>query len=128
MTLMWSLWITLPEGPIFREIKYKTAFFHTSDFLYELWYLLHCKHFVEVFSPIIVIFTSANIISFVLMKKKKLKMWAAIFCISYVQILRKEPLNKIMGTVGSISDWVSENFHFVTTWGFSRKNGSNCDY
>ena len=35
-----------------------------SDFLYELSYLIHCKHFVDVFSPIIVISTSRNIIFF----------------------------------------------------------------
>ena len=53
-----------------------------SDFLYELLSCLtHCKHSVDVFSEIIVIFTSRNIIFFVLMKKKKknFKMWAAIF-------------------------------------------------
>ena len=49
----------------------KTAFFHMSDFLYELSYLIHCKHFVDVFSSIIVIFTSRNISFFVLMKKKQ---------------------------------------------------------
>ena len=46
-------------------------------------------------------------------------MWAAIFHISYVQILHNEPFNEIRDTVGSISDWVSEEF--VTTWGFSKK-------
>ena len=40
-----------------------------SDFLYELPYLIHCKHFVDVFSPIIVTVTSRNIIFFVLVKK-----------------------------------------------------------
>ena len=48
-------------------------------------------------------------------------MWVAIFHISYVQILDNEPFNEIRGTVGNISDWVSEKFHFVTTWSFSRK-------
>ena len=43
-----------------------------SDFLYELSYLIHCKHFVDVFSLIIVIVTSRNMIFFVLMKKTKL--------------------------------------------------------
>ena len=62
---------SLTEGPIFRESLYKTAFFHMSDSLDELSYLTHCKHFVDIFSPIIVIFTSRNIIFFVLMKKKK---------------------------------------------------------
>ena len=61
----------MTKGPIFGENKYKTAFFHMSDFLYEL-YLIHCKHFVDVFSSIIVIVTSRNIIFFVLMKKTKL--------------------------------------------------------
>ena len=55
-------------------------------------------------------------------------MWAAIFHISYVQILHNEPFNELWGTVGSISDWVSENFHFVATRGFSRKNVLSCDY
>ena len=54
-------------------------------------------------------------------------MWAPIFHISYVQILHNEPFNEIRGTVGSISDWVSKKFCFVTTWGFSRKNVSNCN-
>ena len=56
-----------------------------SDFLYELSYLIHCKHFIDVFSPIIVIVTLRNISFFVLMKKK-LYMWIAIFHISYVVI------------------------------------------
>ena len=64
--------ITLTEGPIFGENKYKTAFFHMSYFLYKLLYLIHCKHFVDVFSPTIVIVTSRNIIFFVSMKKTKL--------------------------------------------------------
>ena len=62
----------LTKGPIFGENKYKTTFFHMSDFLYELPYLIHCKHFVDVFSPIIVIVTSRNIIFFVLVKKTKI--------------------------------------------------------
>ena len=48
-------------------------------------------------------------------------MWAAIFHISYVKILHNEPFNEIRGTLWSISDRVSEKFHFVTTWGFSKK-------
>ena len=60
----------MTKGPIFGENKYKTAFFHMSDFLYELSYLIHCKHFVDVFSPIIVIVTSRNIIFFASMKEK----------------------------------------------------------
>ena len=43
-----------------------------SDFLYELSYLIHCKHFVDVFSPIIVIVTSRNTIFLVLMKEAEL--------------------------------------------------------
>ena len=62
----------MTKGPIFGENKYKTAFFHMSDFLYELSYLIHCKHFIDVFSPIIVTVTSRNIIFFVLTKKTKL--------------------------------------------------------
>ena len=89
------MWITLTKGLIFGENKYKTTFFHMSDFLYELSYLIHCKHFVDVFSLIIVIVTLTNITFFVLMKKIKLWMWAAIFHISCVQILHNEPLNKI---------------------------------
>ena len=52
-------------------------------------------------------------------------MSAAIFHISYVH---NEPFKEIRDIVGSISDWVSEKFHFVATWGISRKNVSNCDY
>ena len=63
-----NLWITLTKGPVFGENKFKTAFFfHMSDFLYELLSLTHCKHFVDVLSPIIVIVTLRNIIFFVLM-------------------------------------------------------------
>ena len=40
------------------------------DFLYELSYLMHCKYFIGVFSPIIVTVTSINIIFFVLIKKQ----------------------------------------------------------
>ena len=61
----------MTEGPILGENKYKTIFFHTTDFLYELSCLIHCKHFVDVVSPIIVIVTSRNIIFFVSMKKNK---------------------------------------------------------
>ena len=61
----------MTKGHIFGENKYKTAFFHTSNFLNELSYLIHCKHFVDVFSPVIVIVTLRNTIFFVLMKKKK---------------------------------------------------------
>ena len=43
-----------------------------SDFLYELSDLIHCKHFIDAFSLIIVIVTSRNVIFFVLMKKTKL--------------------------------------------------------
>ena len=56
-----------------------------SDFLYELLYLIHCKHFVDVFSLIIVIVTSINIIFFVLMKKKTLNVSRDVS--HYVQIL-----------------------------------------
>ena len=42
-------------------------------------------------------------------------MWATIFHISYAQILHNEPFNQIRGILGSISDSVSEKFHFVTT-------------
>ena len=43
-----------------------------SDFHYELSYLIVCKHFVDVFLPIIVSVTLRNIIFFVLMEKTKL--------------------------------------------------------
>ena len=56
-----------------------------SDFLYELLYLIHCKHFVDVFSLIIVIVTSINIIFFVLMKKNPLNVGRDVS--HYVQIL-----------------------------------------
>ena len=92
-----------------------------SDFLYEFSYLIHCKHFINVF-PSIVIATLKNMNFFSFIKKKKqLKMSAAIFHFFYVQLLQNEPFNEIRGTVGSISDWVSEKFHFVTTWSFSTK-------
>ena len=85
-----------------------------SGFLYELSCLIHCKHFVDVFLLIIVIVTSRNIIFFVLMKKNKtLNMSRDIS--RYVKSLQNEPFNEIRGTVGSISDRVSEKFHFVTT-------------
>ena len=85
-----------------------------SGFLYELSCLIHCKHFVDVFLLIIVIVTSRNIIFFVLTKKNKtLNMSRDIS--RYVKILQNEPFNEIRGTVGSISDRVSEKFHFVTT-------------
>ena len=64
--------ITLTKGPIFGENKYNTALFHMSNFHYELSYLIHCKHFVDVFSPIIVIVTSRNTIFLVLMKEAEL--------------------------------------------------------
>ena len=41
-------------------------------------------------------------------------MWATIFHFSYVQIFQNDPFNKIRGIVGSISDWVSERFPFMT--------------
>ena len=59
----------MTKGPNLGENKYKTAFFQMSDYLYELLYLILCKHVVDVFSPIIVIVASRNIIFFVLMKK-----------------------------------------------------------
>ena len=62
----------MTKGPILGENKHETAFFHMSDFFYELLCLIHYKYFVDVFSPIIVIVTSRNVIFFVLMKKTKL--------------------------------------------------------
>ena len=67
-----NVWITLTKGPIFGKNKYKTTFFHNRDFLYELSYLIHCKHFIDVCSPITVIVTSRNMFFFVLTKKTKL--------------------------------------------------------
>ena len=93
----------MTKGPIFGENKYKTTFFHMSDFLYELSYLIHCKHFVDVFSPIIVTATLRIIILFVLMKKKK-TLNVSRNISRYVQILHNEPFNEIRGTVGSISE------------------------
>ena len=61
-----------------------------SDFLYELLYLIHCKHFVDVFSPIIVIVTSRNIIFFVLMKKNKTLNESRDIS-PYVQMLHNKP-------------------------------------
>ena len=111
-----------------EKISLKPHFFRwVSDFLYELSYLIHCNHVVDVFPLIIVIVTSRNTISFVLMKKKKtLNVRRNI--LHYIEILHNELFNEITGTEGSISDWVSEKFHFVTTWRFSRKKVSNCDY
>ena len=40
-----------------------------SDFLLESLYLIHCKHFVDVFSPIINIATSRNIYIFLFIIK-----------------------------------------------------------
>ena len=112
----------MTKGSTFGENKYKTAFFsHEWLSLNELPYLIHWKHFVDVFLLIIVTVTSRNIIFFVLMKKNKtLNMSRDIS--HYVQILHTQPFNKIRGTVGSISDWVSEKFYLETTWGFSWKN------
>ena len=46
---------------------------------------------------------------FVLIKKQtRLWLWAAIFYISYAQILYNEPFNKIRSIGDSIFDWVSE--------------------
>ena len=120
------MWITFTKGPIFGKNKYKTAFFHMSDFLYKLSYLIHCKHFVDIFSLIIVIVTSRNIILFVLIEKKQ-----NFKCeprSHYVQILHNKSFNEVRDTVRSISDWVSEKFHFVTAWWFSTKNVANCDF
>ena len=72
VALMWRSVDNFDKRTCFGEKKYKTAFFHMSDVLYELSYLIHCKDFVDVFSPIIVTVTSRNTIFFVLMKKKTL--------------------------------------------------------
>ena len=103
----------MTKGPILGENKFKTTFFHMSvDFLHELLYLIHCKHF-DVFSPIIVIVPSRNIIFFVLMKKKKnLRCDPRYF--TFLMSKSNEPFNQVRSTVGSISDSVSEKFHFVT--------------
>ena len=111
-----------------EKISIKPHFFTwVSDFLYELSYLIHCNHFVDVFPLIIVIVTSRNTIFFVLMKKNK-TLNVRCNILYYIEILHNELFNEITGTVGSISDWVSEKLHFVTTWRFSRKNVWNCDY
>ena len=111
-----------------EKINIKLHFLTSVTFfnLNELSNLIHWKHFVDVFSLIIVIVTSRNIIFFVLMKKKTLNVSHVI--LHYVQILHNEPFTEIRGTGGSVSDWVSEKFHIETTWGFSWKNVSNCDY
>ena len=75
-----------------------------SDFLYELSYLIHCKHFVDAFSPIIVIVTSKKYHFLCFNEKNKTLNVSPIFHISYAQILHNEPFNEIRGTVGSISD------------------------
>ena len=71
---MWRSVDNFDKRTFLGENKYEAAFFHMSDLLYELSYLIHCKHFVDVFSPIVVIVTSRNIIFFVLMKKKTKKL------------------------------------------------------
>ena len=93
----------MTKGPILGENKFKTTFFHMSvDFLHELLYLIHCKHF-DVFSPIIVIVTSRNIIFFVLMKKKQnLRCDPGYF--TFLMSKSNEPFNEVRSTVGSISD------------------------
>ena len=73
-----------------------------DDFLYELSYLIQSKHFVDVFSLIIVIVISRNTIFFVLMKKKTLNMSCNIS--HYIQILHNGLFNEIRDTVGNISD------------------------
>ena len=54
-----------------------------SDFLYELSYLIHRKHFIDVFSPIIVTATSRNINFFVLMKIKNFKYFTFLMSKSF---------------------------------------------
>ena len=84
------------------ENKYEAAFFHISDFLYELSYLIHCKHFVDVFSPIVVIVTSRNIIFFVLMKKAKCGLQYFTFLMSKSFTMNHSI--KLWGIVGNNSD------------------------
>ena len=79
-----------------------------SDFLYELSCLIHCERFQQLLS--LVARETSCLVN------------------SDVQILHNERFKNILGTVRSICDWVSEKFHFVTTWDFSRKNVWNCDY
>ena len=64
-----------------------------SDFFYELSCLINCKHFVDVFSLIIVIVTSTNIILFVLMKEKTLNVNSDIS--HYVQTLNNDHSMKL---------------------------------
>ena len=76
----------MTKGPVFAENKYKTTFFYMSDFLYEFSCLIHCKHFINVFSPIVII-TLKNMNFFCFIEKKN-----NLKC------------DEIRGTVGSISD------------------------
>ena len=94
-----------------EKISIKPHFF-TSDFLYELSYLINCEHFVNAFPSIIVIVTSKTIIFFVLMKKTQ----------NFQCVLHNKLFNEFGGTVGGHFWLASEKFYFVTTWGFSRKN------
>ena len=100
------MWITLTKGPIFVKNKYKTTFFHMRDFLYELSYLIHCKHFIDidVFSPIIVTVTSRNIIFFVVMKRNKTLNVSHNISHFLSPNLHIESFNEIRGIVASISD------------------------
>ena len=61
-----DLWIVLKKGSIFGENDH----IHMTNFLHSLSYLICCKYFVDVFTPINAIATSQNIIFFILMATK----------------------------------------------------------
>ena len=93
---------------------------------FEHVHLMDCKHFVDVFLPIIVIGYLKEDHFLCFNEKNKTSNVSHNISHFLCPILHKEPFNEIRGTVGNISDWVYEKFHFVTIWGFSRKNVSNC--
>ena len=63
---MGDLWMTK------RLLKTCILTFFHMNFLHSFSYLTHCKHFVDVFSPISAAVTSRNTIFFILMIITKL--------------------------------------------------------
>ena len=54
------------KGSILEEEMHKATSFHMTTFLHSLLYLIHCKHFVDIFSPISAFVTSRNAIFVIL--------------------------------------------------------------
>ena len=82
---------------------------------------MDCKHFADVFLPIIVIGYLKEDHFLCFNEKNKTSNVSHNISHFLCPILHKEPFNEIRGTVGNISDWVYEKFHFVTIWGFAEK-------